>query len=148
MGGGPISRKIVLRSIWMAPYVLRCRLWLAAQRNALPSNIISSNSIESFQKNLNKYLLLVIEHYPTSHHVHWRDEGNYLPVCEQKQTQSTLLMVQKIGRVRLVPLQNCGNFIYPLGQSVSFGGDTKNRRSLLSGGHARGSKRSQGLNYA
>ncbi len=29
----------------------------AKEWNALPSNIISSNSIESFQKNLNKYLI-------------------------------------------------------------------------------------------
>ena len=62
----------------------------AKEWNALPSNIISSNSIESFKKNLNKYL---IDHYPTNHHAHWRDvpEGHYLPVCEQKQKLATLI---------------------------------------------------------
>ena len=38
-------------------------------------------------------------------------------------------------------LQNFGNSVYPA-LPVSFGGDTKSRRSLLSGVYARGSKRS------
>ena len=38
-------------------------------------------------------------------------------------------------------LQNFGNSVYPV-LSVSFGRDTKSRRSLLSGGYATGSKRS------
>ena len=38
-------------------------------------------------------------------------------------------------------LRNFGNSVYPA-LSVSFGGDTKIRRSLLSGVYARGSKRS------
>ena len=38
-------------------------------------------------------------------------------------------------------LRNFGNSIYPA-LPVSFGGDTKSRRSLLSGVYARGSKRS------
>ena len=38
-------------------------------------------------------------------------------------------------------LRNFGNSVYPA-LSVSFGGDTKSRRSLLSGVYARGSKRS------
>ena len=38
-------------------------------------------------------------------------------------------------------LRNFGNSVYPA-LPVSFGGDTKNRRSLLSGVYARGSKRS------
>ena len=37
-------------------------------------------------------------------------------------------------------LQNFGNSVYPA-LPVSFGGDTKSRRSLLSGVYARGSKR-------
>ena len=37
-------------------------------------------------------------------------------------------------------LRNFGNSVYPA-LPVSFGGDTKSRRSLLSGGYARGSKR-------
>ena len=37
-------------------------------------------------------------------------------------------------------LRNFGNSVYPA-LPVSFGGDTKNRRSLLSGVYARGSKR-------
>ena len=40
-----------------------------------------------------------------------------------------------------VPVQNFGNSVYPA-LPVSFGGDTKSRRSLLSGVYARGSKRS------
>ena len=38
-------------------------------------------------------------------------------------------------------LRNIGNSVYPT-LLVSFGGDTKSRRSLLSGVYARGSKRS------
>ena len=38
-------------------------------------------------------------------------------------------------------LRNFGNSVYPA-LPVSFGGDTKSRRSLLSGVYARGSKRS------
>ena len=38
-------------------------------------------------------------------------------------------------------LQNFGNSVHPA-LPVSFGGDTKSRRSLLSGVYARGSKRS------
>ena len=37
--------------------------------------------------------------------------------------------------------RNFGNSVYPA-LPVSFGGDTKSRRSLLSGGYTRGSKRS------
>ena len=37
-------------------------------------------------------------------------------------------------------LRNFGNSVYPA-LPVSFGGDTKSRRSLLSGVYARGSKR-------
>ena len=40
-----------------------------------------------------------------------------------------------------VSLRNFGNSVYPA-LPVSFGGDTKSRRSLLSGVYARGSKRS------
>ena len=42
------------------------------------------------------------------------------------------------SRVR-IPLRNFGNSVYPA-LPVSFGGDTKSRRSLLSGVYARGSK--------
>ena len=49
------------------------------------------------------------------------------------------------GRVRIpmrtTPFRNFGNSVYPA-LPVSFGGDTKSRRSLLSGVYARGSKRS------
>ena len=48
-------------------------LTTAKEWNTLPSNIISSNSIESFQKNLDKYL---IERQPTNHHAHWRGMQN------------------------------------------------------------------------
>ena len=41
----------------------------------------------------------------------------------------------------LTSLRNFGNSVYPA-LPVSFGGDTKSRRSLLSGVYARGSKRS------
>ena len=44
-------------------------------------------------------------------------------------------------RILLRPLENCSYFLYPT-LPVSFGGDTKSRRSLLSGVYARGSKRS------
>ena len=56
----------------------------AKEWNALPSDIISSSSIESFKTKLSKYLL---DHYSTHHHAHWRDvpEGHYLPVMQQKQ---------------------------------------------------------------
>ena len=37
-------------------------------------------------------------------------------------------------------LRNIGNSVYPALPVVSFGGDTKSRRSLLSGVYARGSK--------
>ena len=42
---------------------------------------------------------------------------------------------------QLNSLRNFGNSVYPA-LPVSFGGDTKGRRSLLSGVYARGSKRS------
>ena len=49
------------------------------------------------------------------------------------------------GRVRIplrtTSLRNFGNSVYPA-LPVSFGGDTKSRRSLLSGANARGNKRS------
>ena len=49
------------------------------------------------------------------------------------------------GRVRIplrtTSLRNFGNSVYPA-LPVFFGGDTKSRRSLLSGDYARGSKRS------
>ena len=56
----------------------------AKEWNALPSDIISSSSIESFKTKLSKYLL---DHSSTHHHAHWRDvpEGHYLPVMQQKQ---------------------------------------------------------------
>ena len=41
--------------------------------------------------------------------------------------------------VMLTPLRNVGNSVY-LALQVSFGGDNKSRRSLLSGVYARGSK--------
>ena len=41
--------------------------------------------------------------------------------------------------VLVEPLRNFGNSVYPT-LPVSFGGDTKSRRSLLSGVYARGSK--------
>ena len=44
-------------------------------------------------------------------------------------------------RIPLRPLGNFGNLLYPT-LPVSFGRDTKSRRSLLSGVYARGSKRS------
>ena len=50
------------------------------------------------------------------------------------------------GRVRIplrkTSLRNFGNSVYPPALPVSFGGDTKSRRSLLSSVYARGSKRS------
>ena len=42
-------------------------------------------------------------------------------------------------RIRLAPEGNFSNFLYP-NLPVSFGRDTKSRRSLLSGVYARGSK--------
>ena len=45
------------------------------------------------------------------------------------------------NRAVATSLRNFGNSVYPA-LPVSFGRDTKSRRSLLSGGYARGSQRS------
>ena len=45
------------------------------------------------------------------------------------------------NRIPLRPHGNFGNFLYPT-SPVSFGRNTKSRRSLISGGYARGSKSS------
>ena len=49
--------------------------------------------------------------------------------------------VQGSNPATATSLRNFGNSVYPA-LPVSFGGDTKNRRPLLSGVYARGSKRS------
>ena len=50
-------------------------------------------------------------------------------------------MVQGSNPAAATSLRNFGNSVYPA-LPVSFGGDTKSRRSLLYGVYARGSKRS------
>ena len=94
----PLARFIVIEIVF-SPIT-------AKQWNALPSNIISSNSIESFQKNFKK---ISDGPFADKPHAHWRDVPLFASYATETETETLLEYSCSVGCVPYIPTAAVAN---------------------------------------